>query len=127
MEAEVDRLAGPGAADKLDFEALETAVRRRVLALAARVVERDFNEDRSDHVGPRRPCPCGSEARYAGRHPKTFETVLGPLTLARGKRGPSMRTVPWPEPGARSGSTIGVCPNGRRKRGRRETWRGRLS
>ena len=83
MEAEVDRLAGPGAADKLDFEALETAVRRRVLALAARVVERDFNEDRSDHVGPRRPCPCGSEARYAGRHPKTFETVLGPLTLQR--------------------------------------------
>ena len=63
IEAEVDRLAGPGAADKLDFEALETAVRRRVLALAARVVERDFNEDRSDRVGPRRPCPCGSEAR----------------------------------------------------------------
>ena len=47
IEAEVDRLAGPGAADKLDFKALETAVRRRVLALAARVVERDFNEDRS--------------------------------------------------------------------------------
>ena len=83
IEAEVDRLAGPGAADKLDFEALETAVRRRVLALAARVVERDFNQDRTDHVGPRRPCPCGSEARYAGRHPKTFETVLGPLTLQR--------------------------------------------
>ena len=30
-----------------------------------------------------------------------------------------MRTVPWAEPGARSGSTTGVCPNGRRKRGRR--------
>ena len=82
MEAEVDRLAGPGAADKLDFEALETALRRRVLALAARVVERDFNEDRSDHVGPRRPCPCGRR-RAAGRHPKTFETV--PLTLERGQ------------------------------------------
>ena len=83
IEAEVDRLAGPGAADRLDFEAFEIAVRRRVLALAAGVVERDFNEDRSDHVGPRRPCRCGSEARYAGRHPKTFETVLGPLRLER--------------------------------------------
>ena len=47
------------------------------------MVERGFNQDRSDHVGPRRPCRCGSEARYAGRHPKTFETVLGPLTLER--------------------------------------------
>ena len=83
IEAEVERLVGPGAVDELDFEALETAVRRRVLALAARVVERGFNQDRSDHVGPRRPCRCGSEPRYAGRHPKTFETVLGPLTLER--------------------------------------------
>ena len=30
-----------------------------------------------------RPCSCGRSARCAGRHPKTFETALGPLTLER--------------------------------------------
>ncbi len=30
------------------------------------------------------PCPhCGQPARYVGRRPKTFQSVLGPLTLAR--------------------------------------------
>ena len=28
-------------------------------------------------------CACGQTARYAGRRPKTFTTVLGPLTLER--------------------------------------------
>jgi hypothetical protein len=29
------------------------------------------------------PCKCGQAARYAGRHAKTFVSVLGPLTLSR--------------------------------------------
>jgi len=29
------------------------------------------------------PCSCGKEARYAGRRPKTFSTVLGEMTLER--------------------------------------------
>jgi hypothetical protein len=29
------------------------------------------------------PCACGQPARYAGRRGKVFESVLGPLTLAR--------------------------------------------
>jgi len=54
------------------------------LAVAARAVEHRLNADRSDHVGPTTPCPhCGAPAAYAGRHPKTFASVLGPLTLAR--------------------------------------------
>ena len=62
---------------------METRLRQCALELAARAVERRFNDDRSDHAGPARPGPCGHTARYAGRRAKTFETVLGPLTLQR--------------------------------------------
>ncbi len=51
--------------------------------MAARAVERRINADTSDHAGPTAPCACGLPARYAGRHDKTFESVLGPLTLSR--------------------------------------------
>ena len=67
----------------MDFEALETAVRQRALALAARAVERRLNADRSDYAGPRVPCACGETARYAGRRSKRFDTVLGAMRLER--------------------------------------------
>ncbi|MDE0102856.1 MAG: ISKra4 family transposase, partial [Bryobacterales bacterium] len=71
-------------ADTTDLEALESYVRRQTLQLAARAVERRLNADLSD--GERRPrtCSCGRPARYAGRCPKTFETVLGPLAELAG-------------------------------------------
>lgn len=63
---------------------METAARNRGLALAARVLERSLNADPSDAPGPRLPCPtCPQQARYAGRSPKTFQSLLGPLTLRR--------------------------------------------
>ena len=46
-------------------------------------MERRFNADLSDRRGPTQPCACGQAARYAGRRAKTFETVLGALTLVR--------------------------------------------
>ncbi len=58
-------------------------MRRRVLGVAARAIERRLNADTSDHAGAGRPCPCGQPARYAGRRPKRFETVLGEMTLER--------------------------------------------
>ena len=43
-----------------------------------------LNADTTDHVGPTVPCPqCGQPARYAGRRPKTFQSVLGDLSLTR--------------------------------------------
>jgi len=82
--AEIEALVGPGALDGLDFEAIETAARRRALQVAARAVERRLNADTSDHVGPTLPCPrCGKLAGYAGRHDKTFTTALGDVTLSR--------------------------------------------
>jgi hypothetical protein len=70
-------------ADTLDVEAVEVAVRRQALRLAARVVERRLNADPADHVGPTVPCACGQPARYAGRRAKRFTSVLGELTLTR--------------------------------------------
>ena len=53
------------------------------MRVAARAVESRINADTSDRLGPTVTCACGRPARYAGRHDKTFESVLGPLTLSR--------------------------------------------
>jgi hypothetical protein len=82
--AEIEALVGPDAVDGLDFEAIETAVRRRALQVAAHAVAARLNADTSDHAGPRLSCPrCDRPARYAGRQSKTFTTVLGKMTLSR--------------------------------------------
>ena len=81
---EVAALLGPGVAATLDFEALEVALRRQALQLAARLLAQHLNADTSDDAGPWLPCArCGGPARYAGRHAKTFTTALGPLALTR--------------------------------------------
>ena len=42
-----------------------------------------YNADDSDHSSSTTACVCGQTARYAGRRPKTFTKLLGPLTLER--------------------------------------------
>ena len=74
---------GPRRVDAQDFEAVEQALRRRVLDLAAQGLAQYFNADDADHSDSTVACACGATARYAGRRPKTFITVLGPLTLER--------------------------------------------
>lgn len=59
------------------------AARREVFKIAAGAVERRLNDDHSDYRGPTRVCPCGHQARYAGRHAKTIRTALGAMTLKR--------------------------------------------
>ncbi len=76
-------MIAPGAADRLDFEAVETAARRRALSVAARAVEQWLNADHADHVGPHLRCPRGHQAHYAGRRDKTFTTALGDMALGR--------------------------------------------
>ncbi len=53
------------------------------MKIAARAVERRLNADLSDHGRAWLPCACGAQARYGGRRPKTFTTVLGEMTLMR--------------------------------------------
>ena len=69
--------------EDLDLEALESAVRRQALRLAARAVEQYLNANHSDGEPSHRPCHCGQLARYAGRREKTFTSALGPLRLER--------------------------------------------
>ena len=81
--AEIDALREPERGAAQDFEALEQAVRRQALDLAAEALEESFNADGSDHSSSTTACVCGQTARFAGRRPKTFTTLLGPLTLKR--------------------------------------------
>jgi len=67
----------------VDFEAIETAARRQILALAARAIEQRLNADTSDYVGPSLDCACGHAARYAGRRVKVVESILGEIKLDR--------------------------------------------
>lgn len=76
-------MIGAGPVEALDLEAVELAARWGVLAVAARAIEQRLNADHTDDAGPHRACPCGGQARYAGRRAKTVASVLGPLTLTR--------------------------------------------
>jgi len=76
-------LLGRQSLDSLDLEALETAVRRQALGLAALAIQQRLNADHSDGEQTHHACPCGGAARYAGRRAKTFHSSLGPLELER--------------------------------------------
>jgi Uncharacterised protein family (UPF0236) len=80
---DIEALFGRQNLDVLDLEALESAVRRQVLNLAARAVEQRLNADHSDGGHSHRDCSCGHLARYAGRRSKTFHSILGSLQLER--------------------------------------------
>lgn len=80
---EIEELIGVGAVGRVDFEALETAVRRKAMMIAARVIEQKFNSDHSDYVGSTKACTCGAEANFAGRRRKVFITAVGEMTFSR--------------------------------------------
>ncbi len=79
----MEELFGSPAMEEMDFEALETAIRRRALQMAARLLEQRFNSDHSDHPGGSLPCACGHRACYVERRWKSFQTVVGELHLER--------------------------------------------
>ena len=83
VEQEIETLLGTGAVEELDLEAVETALRRRALRVAARLLEERLNADHCDQSGTTRPCGCGQKARYVGRRAKRFQSVLGGLKLER--------------------------------------------
>jgi hypothetical protein len=76
-------LFGRQAVEDLDLEALELAVRQRVLQLAGAAVGQRLNADKSDERGSRTRCACGQPARLVGRRSKQLHSVLGPLQLER--------------------------------------------
>jgi len=68
---------------EIDLEALEMAVRCKVMRVAGLAVEQRLNADTSDYISPTLPCACGGPARYAGRRGKNFNSVVGALRLER--------------------------------------------
>jgi hypothetical protein len=83
ISVELEALLGATAVVQLDFEAIEIAARREALKIAAYLVAQRLNADHADYLGPTLACSCGQQARYAGRHAKSFQTVLGEMTLER--------------------------------------------
>jgi hypothetical protein len=81
----VDALLGSGASASMDFEAIETALRRQVLGLAARAVEQKLNADISDNARPR--------YRVGGKGSVLFRHLR---RSARESRGPA-RSLRVPE------------------------------
>jgi hypothetical protein len=73
---EIEELFGSQALEEIDFEALETAVRRRALQLAACLLEQRFNRDHGDYQGSSLSCACGRRARNVERRWKSFHSCL---------------------------------------------------
>jgi hypothetical protein len=80
---EIETFLGRQTVEELDLEALELAVRQRVLQLAGAAVEQRLNADTSDERGSQARCRCGQHARLVGRRNKQVQSVLGPLQLER--------------------------------------------
>lgn len=63
---------------------MENMIKKEVLQVAARFLEKMLNQDVSDYAGATITCIfCGQEARYVSRRLKTFTTILGDITLHR--------------------------------------------
>ena len=80
---EIEFLLGRQSIADLDLEAVEMAVRRQALRLAAQALEQRLNADASDYTGPELACPCGAVAQYRDRHERSFISALGLLRLKR--------------------------------------------
>jgi len=83
ISAELLALLGRQPVPELDFEALEMAARRVVLAWAARLIEKCLNADTSDRREAVVPCRCGHAARYVDGRKKRVRSALGELQLER--------------------------------------------
>ncbi len=66
-----------------DFEIIEKSLRSTALQLMATLLARHLNADTSDGEAPTIPCPCGGEARLAGRRGKEFVTAVDVVRLDR--------------------------------------------
>ena len=83
--AEMERLAA-AAARSLGcaggLEAAETVIRAGMLKLGGGMLEKLLAAD-PGYRGPRTRCGCGQLAEFVAYRDKTFDTVLGPVTICR--------------------------------------------
>ena len=84
VQAELAALLGwLGEAAGLDLAVAEGAVRERVLAVGARLLEAGVAARGTGKAGPRQPCACGGQAVFAGDRPKAVQTVVGWIGVRR--------------------------------------------
>jgi hypothetical protein len=84
VSEELQRLwADLGSAEAADLERAEGAVRERVLAIGARVLEAAMARRGTGKVGARMGCRCGGTATFEGYRPKGVQTVVGWITIRR--------------------------------------------
>lgn len=83
-EREIVRLLGAqDFSDRVDFDALESAIRATAMNFAASMLEAFLNADASDHQASLQPCQCGRMARYSGPRSRQLTTVLGAIEYQR--------------------------------------------
>jgi hypothetical protein len=85
MSAEIARLAAEAARSLgcgAGMEAAETVIRAGMLKLGGSMLEQLLAAD-PGYRGPRIDCGAGHQAEFISCRDKTFDTVLGPVTLAR--------------------------------------------
>lgn len=85
-EAEKEIIELLGAQDfsrRVDFEALESAIKAKAMTLAASVLEVFLNADISDQGASRIRCQCGSMAHCGGTRMRQLATVVGRIEYRR--------------------------------------------
>ena len=85
MSAEIGRLAAEAARSLgcgAGMEAAETVIRAGMLKLGGGMLERLLAAD-PGYRGPRTDCGAGHQAEFISCRDKTFDTVLGPVTISR--------------------------------------------
>src|ERR1700678_4269408 len=76
---EIETLLGRQAVAELDLEALERAVRQKVLQLAGTAVAQRLNADTSDECGSRTHCGCGEKTPLGRAREKQGKKSFGLL------------------------------------------------
>lgn len=81
--AELQVLLSGDLSDDFDFEAFESTIRKKLMQIAARLIERYLNADQSDCLASSHACSCGGDAKYKGRRKKEFSSMVGIIVLER--------------------------------------------
>ena len=68
---------------ELDLATAERRVRDGVRVIGGRLLEAGLAARGRGQTGPRRPCPCGGQARFEGYRPKAVQTLVGWVRLRR--------------------------------------------
>ena len=76
-------LQSQAGADAIDLEALEVAVKAKMMDLGSALLSAHINADRRDGDADQLRCQCGAQAKRCGRRERNLISALGVLRLKR--------------------------------------------